>query len=71
VGTKSLLDLLDWCTNRVVSLIPKKAVILVRQIEQMRSLTTTIGVNVRTVEVLQQGYLIPPVDQHTGVVRRG
>jgi hypothetical protein len=29
-----------------------------------------VGVNVRTVEVLQQGYLIPPVDQHTGVVRR-
>ena len=41
-GTKSLLDLLDWCTNRVVSLIPKKAVILGRQIEQMRSLTTTM-----------------------------
>ena len=42
VGTKSLLDLLNWCTNRVVSLIPKKAVILGRQIEQMRSLTTTM-----------------------------
>ena len=42
VGTKSLLDLLNWCTNRVVSLIPKKAVILGRQIEQLRSLTTTM-----------------------------
>jgi hypothetical protein len=29
-----------------------------------------VGVNVRTVEVLQQGYQIPPVDQHTGVVQR-
>jgi hypothetical protein len=42
VGTKSLLDLLDWCTKRVASLIPKKAVLLGRQIEQMRSLIPTM-----------------------------
>ena len=42
VGSKSVLDLLDWCIKRVESLIPKKAVLLGRQIEQMRSLTTTM-----------------------------
>lgn len=42
VGSKSVLDLLDWCIKWVESLIPKKAVLLGRQIEQMRSLTTTM-----------------------------
>ena len=42
VGTHSLFDLLAWCEERVDTLIPRRAVMLGRQIEQMRSLTTTM-----------------------------